>query len=206
MKIIKFINTGTFILAAIIVVLIFVTDLENILYVFPILYLVSFISRRIIINRILNDNATIIKIKSKRIYEYVAYTLSVIFGILLIYNFWGQLAFRHDAANLLFAFMGGILLIESTQGFFYKQLFMTKDLISLNNGKGLSEWSKINEFEIKDKKLIIRTPNQSFWIRFNDIDSSDTEKIISILNQKLSNLFNGTLVYDNEIKIIGNKA
>jgi len=206
MKGIKALNIATFIIIALVIILMYYIDNENILYILPIIYLILYISKMIIINRVLNNNLTVIKVKSKTIYDYVEFILSILFGILLIYNFWGQLAFRHDAANLLFALIGLVLMIESTQVFFYKRLFMTKDLISLNNGKGLSAWSKINKFEIDGKKLIIKTLSRNFWFRFDDIDPNDTEKILSIFNKKLSSLFNGTIVYDNEIRIVENNA
>lgn len=206
MKILKSLNITIIIVTAILLILIYITDNENIIYSFPIVYLTLYIAKKIIINRVLNNNVIVIRIKSKRFYEYAEYILSVVFGIFLIYNFWGRLAFKHDAANLLFALIGIILLIESTQSFFYRRLFLTNELISFTNGKGLSEWSKINAFEVKGKKLILRTSSRNFWFRFDDIDKNDADKIVSIFNQKLSNIFNGTLIYDKGIIITGNKA
>ena len=66
----------------------------------------------------------------------------------------------------------------------------------------MRKWSKINEFEIKDNELMIRTPYKIFKIPFNDIDRIETEKMIPLLNRHLSRLFKGELVYDGELKIV----
>ena len=146
-----------------------------------------------------------IKSKSKNLPEYFELIFSITFGLFLIYNLWSKIVFEDYPSNLVFAFIGFVMLFDSPERF-KKEVILAEDCIIYRGGNSASNWTKISEFEIKDKKLIIRSSLRTFRIHFDDINISDIDKITSFLNEKLSSLFMGRLVFDNELRIISDKA
>jgi hypothetical protein len=169
----------------------------------PFTFITYFILRKAYISRKYKDSPKI-NINSKNFFEYFELILAISLGLFFIVNIWGKFLFD-DNSNIIWAYIGLILLIESVNNF-KKELIFAEDCIIFKGGKQLTKLNKINEFEIKDNKLMIRTSYSAYLIPLNNINKIDANRIISILNQKLTSLFKGIIIFDDELKMIENKT
>lgn len=206
MKNILVLNISFLIIFATLFLLQIKTNDITFIYIISGLYLLYFLSKRLIYRQNLKEFELSIKLSMKSKLELILPILSIIFSLILISNYWFHFISESESLSLLFVVISIILIIQTIENF-NQEIIFGKNFIAYKNDNQFTKWSDIKSYEIEKSSLVIRTPHTKYWIPFDQFNIDFANDVVSILNKKLPEIFKGDLVYEKpEIKIIENKA